>query len=387
MRRISTLAIAVVFAMAAAPAGADTTGGMPGIPSSARVLDAPVPGGTPQSAGGTDNRQTLRPSRGVKKRVRRHVVKTCRTRHHRRVCRYRVGRQVIKVCTKRRHHRRHCHARASAAAQPAARARIASRLNSGFVTQPLGAVVRIYWHAKSGYTNFCSGTMLTRGLILTAGHCVYSNDADGRPENGYSGYYAPGTYTIVPGNTVRDGTPTAPYGQWSVHNMWTTQDYADGILGGDWGIIETDPNASGQYPGDVVGTFAAYWDQHFAQGAELYLTGYPASGAFTLSQYGAGNLQYFCDETWDNTRLAHPSFGDAYYGMDFAPCEMNGGASGGPVFLRAGASDWRIVGVNNRGGSVGTGTDAVGGDMMSFWLDDTFGSFWSTVVGLVNQGQ
>ena len=100
-----------------------------------------------------------------------------------------------------------------------------TELGRGFVASPLSSVVRIYW-TTPGFDHFCSGTVITRGLILTAGHCVYSNPTDGQPENGFTGYYDVTTYSIVPGNTLTNGRRVAPYGGWTVKSMWTTATYA-----------------------------------------------------------------------------------------------------------------------------------------------------------------
>jgi hypothetical protein len=390
--------VAVLLACAAVPVACadDADNGIPDIPPSAQETHAPQPqesgsgiaqmeGGHAQAVGGDpsmmNNTQPSTHTMGSVRSTR--VVRHCKRRRGVRTCRYFRSGRVIKVCKQRRHRRRHCHSYSRGAAAPGVRA--AARINSGYAMSPLPSVVRIYWHAKSGYTNWCSGSILTRGLILTAGHCVYSNAHDGLPEWGYTGYYQPATYTIVPGNGSNgSGGATAPYGTWGVKNMWTTQAYTDNVLGADWAIIETNPHVDGTFPGDVAGTLSAYWSQQFPSGSELYSTGYPASGIFLQADYGGGNLQYFCDDQWNLDTLTDSSFGN-YYGMNLLPCEENGGASGGPVFYHAGTSDWRIVGVNNRGRSASGGQ--YGANMLSFWLDSRFGSFWNEVVADVNAGQ
>jgi hypothetical protein len=227
--------------------------------------------------------------------------------------------------------------------------------------------------------------MIKNGIVLTAGHCVYSNYKDGDigDQTGFVGYYKPTTYYVVPGNTWANGKSTAPYGVWTVKNMWATQDYASGLLGGDWGLIELNPNSNGQYPGDAgVPAYDATWDQPTID--QLYSIGYATAGGFSQAQYDFGNWQYFCDDTWSSGADAMTdtaNFGN-YYGMVIQPCEETGGASGGPVFTDV-SGGWTIVGVNNRGV---TGSNGFGTYMLSWYLNDAFGAFWTDVIQQVNAG-
>ncbi len=250
-------------------------------------------------------------------------------------------------------------------------------------------MVRIYWRVTNPsshleYGESCSGSVIARGLILTAGHCVFSNQHDGTPHSGFVNYYDLTTYTVVPDNTLINGVNSAPYGGWSVKNMWTTSDYASsGGVGGDWGIIEVNPNAQGQYPGDVVGNLVATWNQPTID--QLYSTGYPASFGFALAQYGGGALQYFCDDVWSEKEDHESSaeFG-TYYAMLIKPCEETGGASGGPVLTDT-STGWTVIGVNNRGPEPPS-QNAFGTYMLSFYLEGRFGEFWDSVVNQVNSG-
>lgn len=230
--------------------------------------------------------------------------------------------------------------------------------------------------------------MIATGLVLTAGHCVYSNyrDGDVGDATGFVGYYDASTYFVIPGNTEVNGTPTSPYGVWTVHHMWTTADYGtNDLLGGDWGLVELNPNAQGQYPGDVgIGAFSATWNQPTV--GTLYSTGYPTAGYFSASlTNGLGNFQYFCEDNWNpatDSETDTTNFGD-YYGLVVQPCAETGGASGGPVFTYANGS-WTIVGVNNRGPA--PNSQGLGSYMLSFYLNNSFAAFWHEVVGEINAG-
>jgi hypothetical protein len=227
-------------------------------------------------------------------------------------------------------------------------------------------------------------------VILTAGHCVYS-------KGGVDGdlphiYYDVASYSIVPGN-YWDGqgqSGRAPYGQWSVKNMWAANEYQGDTVGGDWGIIEVNPNGQ-QYPGDVVGTLNARWNYSFPTGSELYLTGYPASAGFRSATYGSGNAQYFCDMHWtrvdgDKNGYAPTVFGTSY-AVDSEPCKLTGGASGGPQFVRQEDGSWVIFAVNNRGkDSNGDTLDSWGVNTLGFWFESRFGAFWQDVIAQIEAG-
>lgn len=322
------------------------------------------------------------------------VTKRCGySRKHKRgtrTCRYYRRHKLIRTCVKRPGHRERCRAsHAAAAADSRHRARAAgTSVGSGYVSPAAGAVVKIYWtHPSRQFgtsESVCSGSMIARGLVLTAGHCVYSNGPDGSPDSGFVNYYDLSTYRIAPGQYLDDtGQRVFAHGVWTVKNMWTTGTYAGGSLGGDWGLIELNPDAQGGYPGDAVGTFNATWNQPTIN--HLYSTGYPLDGGFRQATYGSGNLQFYCDDVWSQSDAQT----DASYGNSYAmlvnPCQETGGASGGPVFTDT-ANGWTIVGVNNRSPDLADHNASFGQYMISFYFDDDFGTFWNSVIAQVNQG-
>lgn len=63
---------------------------------------------------------------------------------------------------------------------------------------------------------------------------------------------------------------------------------------------------------------------------------------------------------------------------------MNGGSSGGPVFLHAADGSWRIIGVNNRGWDGANGFSTGG---ISFWMDNDFGNFWNSTLNAINSAR
>lgn len=395
--RPAALGCVLVFLFGAGSAWADGPDGIPPIPSTAITQNQPPPNlGPPQRAGGqqsaggpTGGHSSAQPPAAKLPPL----IKRCKysKRHHRgtRTCRYYRARQLVKKCVKKPHHRTKCRrfaARAAFGAAVTGRRQAhpaATETNHGYIQQPLGAIVKIQWTNHAGQGENCSGTLLSYGLILTAGHCVYSNPTDG---DGTLGYYDVATYTITPGNTWdSNGNQAAPYGQWKVKNMWTTNDYAYHGVGADWGIIEVYNQQGQDWPGHVAGTASAEWDVVMPSGSYFWQAGYPVAGAFRQAANGTGNLQYFCEIQWDAETSQDPSY-DNYYAFKL-PCQLTGGASGGPVYVYY-SGQWTIVGVDNRGLPIipVSDTTTLGDTMISFWLNDTFGSLWNYVLGQVNQG-
>jgi hypothetical protein len=58
---------------------------------------------------------------------------------------------------------------------------------------------------------------------------------------------------------------------------------------------------------------------------------------------------------------------------------MNGGSSGGPVFMEFAGNEWGIIGVNNRGARRADGFGDYG---VFFYMDGDFGTFWNSVLSV-----
>lgn len=111
-----------------------------------------------------------------------------------------------------------------------------------YTVYPWRTVGKIFF-TKAGLNYVCSGSVIKRNVISTAGHCVYDGSAGGFVTN----------FIFVPGYHVSGGVAMRPYGTWYARQLRTTgswannaafcQDYAFAVM---W-------DNSGAALGDVVG--------------------------------------------------------------------------------------------------------------------------------------
>jgi hypothetical protein len=309
------------------------------------------------------------------RRTRPKLVKRCSTKRSTgtRICRYRRSGIVVKTCTRKRG-RKHfkCRANRAAVTEALPNARFAALQRQGWQHPALPAVGRIYRNGRG----HCTGTLITRGVVVTAGHCVFSASHEG----GSNAYYDRNQLRFVPGNEY-DGT--SRYGVWAVAASYTTQAYAAGDNGADWGFLVLAPDSTGRYAGDYVpGTFAT---RALVSGITpqtvISRMGYPSEGGWNTSTYYNGNGQYFCVDNYNQARQD----GFQHYWLEFgAPfCPMNGGSSGGPNFVQLSDGSWAIVAVNNRGAR-GAAPDLWGQTAYNSWFDQQFLSFYDTVFSMLS---
>lgn len=256
----------------------------------------------------------------------------------------------------------------------------AARLTwNGWLGQTMSAVGKIYMTKPNGTGGVCSGTVVARNLVLTAGHCLTNSGA----ANPYVNFVPGHTWS----NAADPSSISAPYGIWRT----TSQHYwvPTGWLYGDdaaldWGLIEYGPDANGRYIGDYVGSWSITPSIRFGRGAHIYVVGYPHSGFWNTAQGYNGRGQYGCDTNWD----AEGGYIGTGYELRTA-CYMNGGASGGPWFVQLGNGSWTIGGVSNR--CLGPSIDAerycqpYSDYLRSTYLEQRFVEFWNGVQPLLGR--
>lgn len=204
---------------------------------------------------------------------------------------------------------------------PSTRAR--SQPNYLATTYPYRTVGRLTFLA-GGFSSFCSASVIARGIIVTAAHCV---QAYGSGSSLYTNHvFAPAYYGAGAGPTQR-----TPYGLWTAKAIQRPATWASGTDTGtgdgsnnDLALIAVAPRAS-RFVGDVVGQLGYGWNNYsFYRSAK---TGNKYVGAVTTLGYpglldGGGILQ----RTDGPTFLTLVGGAKQYWqGSDFT-----GGSSGGP---------------------------------------------------------
>ena len=332
-------------------------------PNSNPPVQQPGPQGKAPSLGSmlkatTKCRRAARGFRVCRTTLNGHLLRSCRTRgkgrHRVQICRMfdEMGRHAS-TCKKVGKKKPNCHR------VKTTRARATTLIDQGWNGTTIPQLVRIY----NGGKGWCTGTLVSRGIVLTAGHCIAAAG---------QGYYNKASLVVVPANGWTNGQGTAPYGNFYVSRTVTPTGYLNGTDKTlDWGLIETSPNANGYYAGDYVGTYPAQWGARITQGNTLVRTGYPGELPFEEAQYGGGNIQYHCNHLWSGEQW---NLQGSQFGMKDSPCIMNGGSSGGPVFWYNG-SKWVVVAVNNWAERQTPCCAAVW--VSAVWFSGDFGTFWT----------
>jgi len=161
----------------------------------------------------------------------------------------------------------------------------------------------------------CTGFMLSRDVVVTAGHCVY--------EGGWVT-----SYTAVPGKVGSSN----PYGSCSggIADVWTNSTWiSSGSADADYGLIKLTCDI-----GNTVGWFGWWYNEgETLTGTYLYVEGYPADKPYATMW-------------WDSDPVSSQSATRLFYSIDTA-----GGQSGSPIYhynsTTAGlCSGWCVTGIH-----------------------------------------
>jgi V8-like Glu-specific endopeptidase len=214
---------------------------------------------------------------------------------------------------------------------------------------------KVFVDTGRGLSEYCSGTVVAsnnKSLVLTAGHCVYSEPGEGRR------HWLKRKWVFVPG--YHNGK--APYGRWVATRLFTTNQWKrSGDFAYDLGAAIVRP-IRGRYLDDVVGSQGIWFNLSRNEG---YLSGgYPAGRPFS------GRRLWVCRAPYGGIDR---SVAPAATGIG---CDMTGGSSGG---------GW-LIGVNRSSPGIGwifglnsyslEGIDDV---MFSPYFGDVAQQFWNYV--------
>lgn len=171
-----------------------------------------------------------------------------------------------------------------------------------------------------GTTYNCSGSMIDRGLVVTAAHCVASNST----HTMYTGF------RFIPGYRETE----APFGEWEVAKVYVLPSYVDGkdcisgvVCKDDVAVLTLVPqkvDGKDRYAGDSTGWFG------YAAGVEPYT----AVGLTQVTQLGYPlclNDGEFMQRNDAQGAISKDQRNNTVYGS-----LMCGGSSGGPVIANFG---------------------------------------------------
>lgn len=206
------------------------------------------------------------------------------------------------------------------------------------LSYPLSTVGKIFFTNAGGRDSACSGTAIksfNRNVVDTAGHCLY-----------YGGWVS--NLIFCP---LYDHGST-PYGCWAARDLEVPADWIN-APGGDFhhdlGMAIVSPNSQGNLT-DLVG--GAGWAYNQATDQPFYAYGYPAGYPFD------GQTRQFCEgagKSWPHGSGTVVSL----------PCNMTGGSSGGPWFIKI-SGNWYLNGHNDFISNMQPG------HMFSPYYDDTW---------------
>ncbi|MBV9616186.1 MAG: hypothetical protein JO011_18325 [Ktedonobacteraceae bacterium] len=177
-----------------------------------------------------------------------------------------------------------------------------------YSTYPYSTIGKIFFSDSNGGNWVCSGTAIVsnnKNTVDTAGHCVI---ARGSGNNWFHNWlFCPQYYYQYIASNC-----------WSGRQAWASNDWIyAGSVEDDFGSIVVWPNGRGNLT-DAVG--GSGWAYNYPASQYFLAFGYPAEGAFD------GQSIYYCAATGTPYSLDDGTWTQI-------PCDLTGGASGGPWFI------------------------------------------------------
>ncbi|GLV55764.1 peptidase [Dictyobacter sp. S3.2.2.5] len=215
----------------------------------------------------------------------------------------------------------------------------------GGLSYPLSTVGKVFFTNDAGMNMSCSGTAVTsrnRSVVDTAGHCLYQ--------------YGEWMQNVIFCPQYDNGD--TPYGCWAAHDLEVPSEWIDAKPNNfhhDFGMAIVAANNQGLLT-DVVG--GAGWAYNQPVDQAFYAYGYPAMLPFD------GQTRQSCEGASGTSW----KFGEG--NVVSIPCNMNGGSSGGPWFIKIGDA-WYLNGHNDFISS------RMPGHMFSPYYDDTWYTLYS----------
>lgn len=172
---------------------------------------------------------------------------------------------------------------------------------SMWTAYPNATIGKLYFTNASGGSSYCTASVISPTVIVTAAHCLYSG--------GWSS-----NVVFVPA----DRFGAAPYGSFTANNFWVMGSWiTTGTRNWDVGVVRLNPDAAGRNVSYYTGWLGYAWNYSYV--LSLHTIGY------------ASNL---------STQYTHLCAAESYYGgstdvIDMG-CDMTYGSSGGPWIMNWG---------------------------------------------------